>query len=81
MQTPSSPVIVRIVEPPGELTKLTDVLIGALGLTGVLVLAAAVAAFVAACLVFWFRSRYSTPFPTADQAREDDARYRRLTGE
>ena len=37
---PSQPVIARVVETPVESTTMADVLIGAIGLTGVLVLAA-----------------------------------------
>lgn len=39
---PTSPIIVRVVETPAETTTVADVLIGALGLTGALVLSAAV---------------------------------------
>jgi hypothetical protein len=39
---PAAPVIARIVEQPVESTTVADVLIGALGLTGALLLAAAV---------------------------------------
>jgi hypothetical protein len=52
---PSSPIIVRIVEPKAE--SLYDVLFGALGLTGVLVLASIAAAVVFAAVLFWVRSR------------------------
>jgi hypothetical protein len=54
---PSSPIIVKIVEPKGDPTGLADVLIGALGLTGLLVLAAVLAAGVFAAVLFWSRSR------------------------
>jgi len=37
----SSPIIVRVIEQPAESTSVSDILIGALGLTGVLMLAAA----------------------------------------
>ena len=52
-----SPLIVKILEPPGDPTGLADVLIGALGLTGALVLLALVAALAFAGLLFWHRSR------------------------
>jgi hypothetical protein len=52
---PSSPVIVKIVEPKEQ--SLYDVLFGALGLTGVLALASIVAAVVFAAILFWVRSR------------------------
>jgi len=51
----SPPVVVRIVEP--KEAGLADVLIGALGLTGVLVLGAVVAALVFGGVLFWIRSR------------------------
>ena len=54
---PSSPIIVKIIEPNKDPTGLADVLIGALGLTGVMVLCAVVAAAVFAAVLFWSRSR------------------------
>lgn len=57
-QQPSDPVIINIVEPEkSEFSQLSDVLLGSLGLTGVLVLAAILAACVFAGLLFWLRSR------------------------
>ncbi len=50
-----SPIIVKIIEPKKD--SLYDVLFGALGLTGVLVLGAVVAALVLAAVLFWVRSR------------------------
>jgi hypothetical protein len=43
--------------PEGDPTGLADVLIGALGLTGVLVLLAVIAAVVFGSVLFWIRSR------------------------
>ena len=37
---PASPIMVRVAEQPVESTSVTDILIGALGLTGVMLLAA-----------------------------------------
>ena len=54
---PSSPMIVKIIEPKKDPTGLADVLIGALGLTGVMVLLAVLAAAVFAGVLFWRRSR------------------------
>jgi hypothetical protein len=51
------PIIVKIVEPKEK--SLYDVLFGALGLTGVLVLIAVVAAVVFGAVLFWIRSRSS----------------------
>lgn len=39
---PSSPIIVQVVQQPVESTTVADVLLGAMGLTGVMVLAAVV---------------------------------------
>jgi hypothetical protein len=54
---PSQPIIVKIVEPKKDPTGLSDVLIGALGLSGVLFLLAVLAAVVFGALLFWLRSR------------------------
>lgn len=54
-QQPSTPIIVKII-PPKEDT-LADVLVGALGVTGVMVLIAFVAAVLFGAVLFWVRSR------------------------
>jgi hypothetical protein len=53
----SKPIIVKIMPQGGDPTGLADVLIGSLGLTGVLVLLAVIAAVVFAGVLFWVRSR------------------------
>jgi hypothetical protein len=53
---PQDPIIVKIVE-PSELSGLADVLLGAIGLTGVLTLLAIAAGVVVGGLLFWWRSR------------------------
>jgi hypothetical protein len=53
--SPSSPIIVRLIEPRKD--TLYDVMFGALGLTGVLVLLAAVAAIIFGGVLFWIRRR------------------------
>ena len=40
MQSPQQPIVVTVVEEPVESTGISDILIGALGLTGVMLLAA-----------------------------------------
>ncbi len=55
--SPPSPIIVKIVEPQKE--TLYDVLFGALGLTGVLVLFAVVAAVIFGGVLYWIRRRQS----------------------
>ena len=52
-----SPVIVRIIPPKEE--NLYDVLTGALGVTGVMVLIALAAAVIFGAVLFWVRSRQS----------------------
>ena len=57
-QTLPPPVVVKIVEPDnGDPTGLSQVLIGALGLTGVLILGCVVLAVLFAALLLWRRSR------------------------
>jgi hypothetical protein len=58
-QDPVSPLIVKIIEPPKDPTGLADVLVGALGLTGVLGLAAISIGLVVGAIIFWVRSRRS----------------------
>jgi len=54
----SSPIIVKIIEPPnGELSQVAAVLIGSLGLTGFLVLMALAVGAVFGGVLFFFRSR------------------------
>jgi hypothetical protein len=56
---PSNPIIVRIPQDPpkSELSGLADVLLGSLGLTGVIVIAAVLLGAVMAGVMFWVRSR------------------------
>ena len=56
---PSGPIIVRIPQNPprSELSGLADVLLGSLGLTGVIVVAAVLLGAVMAGVMFWVRSR------------------------
>ena len=52
------PVVVKIIRPPEkELGGLADVLLGSLGLTGIMVLGALVAAVIFGSVLFWIRSR------------------------
>jgi hypothetical protein len=58
LQSDQKPIVVKIIEPPNkELSGLSDVLLGSLGLTGVLVLGALVAALIFGSVLFWIRSR------------------------
>jgi ABC-type phosphate transport system permease subunit len=56
---PSKPIIVRIPQDPpkSELSGLADVLLGSLGLTGIIVVAAVLLGVVMAGVMFWVRSR------------------------
>ena len=56
-QQPQQPFIVKIVELPSDPTGLADVLIGALGLTGVIVVMAVLLGVVTGAVLFWIRSR------------------------
>jgi hypothetical protein len=52
------PVIVDITQPPDDpISGLADIFIGALGLTGAMLLAAIVIGVVLGGLIFWLRSR------------------------
>ena len=55
----AAPVIVRIIEPPKDPTGLADVLVGVLGLSSVLGLAAISIGIAIGVLIFWVRSRKS----------------------
>jgi hypothetical protein len=53
----SNPVVVKIVEPPHDPTGISDVIIGAIGLTGFIVLLALVLGVAFAGILFWYRRR------------------------
>jgi hypothetical protein len=57
IQSQPSPIIVKILETPSDPTGLADVLIGAVGLTGAIVLLALVLGLVFGAALFWLRSR------------------------
>jgi hypothetical protein len=56
-QPQQPPIIVKLVEPEGDPTGLAAVLIGALGLTGVIVVMAVLLGLVTGAVLFWIRSR------------------------
>jgi hypothetical protein len=70
-QQPDAPVVIDITPPAkGDPTGLSDVLIGALGLSGVLILCAVLLAAVFAAVLFLWRSRVGldvNPDETRDQ--------------
>jgi hypothetical protein len=53
---PDKPIIVKVIEPKDP-TGLSDVLIGALGLSGALFLIAVIAAVIFGGILFWLRRR------------------------
>jgi hypothetical protein len=55
LEAPQSPIIVKIIEPPKQ--TLYDVLFGALGLAGVLLLLSVIAAAALGGILFWVRRR------------------------
>lgn len=58
IQEPISPIIVNIADPPNsDATGLADLLIGALGLSGVLILCALLLGVIFASALFWWRSK------------------------
>jgi hypothetical protein len=57
-QQPESPIIVKIVEPPGDPLGLAEVLVGALGLSGALGLLALAAGILVAGVMFLLRRRH-----------------------
>jgi hypothetical protein len=65
LQPPQSPppVIVKLIPPkePSQFQQLADVLFGALGITGVLVLGAVLLGLLVAGVMFWVRSRSEPP--------------------
>jgi uncharacterized Tic20 family protein len=54
---PSTPIIVRVVEEPAKETTVVDVLLGSIGLTGLLLLIAALAGLALGALLVWIKKR------------------------
>ena len=59
---PSSPIIVKIIQPEAksDLEGLSEVLLGSLGLTGLITVAALLLGVALAGVMFWVRSRSSS---------------------
>ena len=68
-QQPTDGVVVKIIQPPSDVEGLADVLLGALGLTGSLVLSAVLLALVFAGGLYLFRLKFADPFPSASEQR------------
>jgi len=66
-QAPANGLIVKIIQPPSDVEGVADVLVGALGLTGVLVLGAVVLALLFAGGLYLYRLKFGDPFPSASQ--------------
>jgi hypothetical protein len=73
MLQPASPIIVRVIEEPVQQTTISDVLIGSLGLTGAMLLAAAVLGAVLGVILIGIkllRARYNLePIPDSEALR------------
>ena len=73
MLQPASPIIVRVLEAPVEQTTIADVLIGSLGLTGAMLLAAAVLGAILGGILIGIkllRARYNLePVPDSEALR------------
>jgi hypothetical protein len=69
LQQPADGFVVKIIQPPSDVEGLADVLLGALGLTGVLVLSAVVLALVFAGVLYLVRFKFGDPFPSASAQR------------
>jgi hypothetical protein len=57
LQPSNEPIIVKIIDPPPDIAGLADVLLGALGITGVIAIGALVIGLGFAGVLFWLRSR------------------------
>ncbi len=57
---PSGPIIVRVFEEPAKETTVVDVLLGSIGLTGVLLIVAALAGLALGGLMVWLKKRRGT---------------------
>jgi hypothetical protein len=57
LQPSNEPIIVRLIDPPSDISGLADVLIASITITGVIVVGAVVFGLVLAGALFWFRSR------------------------
>ena len=80
----AQPIVVRVVEPPVETTTVADILVGALGLTGVLLLAALVLGGILGAILIGvkrFRERYNLePVPDSEALRVTPEVVGRTTG-
>ncbi len=68
---PQPPIIIDIAEPKGDPTGLADVLIGALSLSGALVLLAVLVAALFAGALFWWRARTGLDVVDPSETRDE----------
>ncbi len=54
---PTGPIIVRVVQEPARETTVVDVLLGSMGLTGVVLLVAAIAGIALGAFLVWMKKR------------------------
>ncbi len=54
---PTGPIIVRVVEEPARETTVVDVLLGSIGLTGLVLLIAAIAGLALGGILVWLKKR------------------------
>lgn len=64
------PIIVRVVEQPAKETTVVDVLIGAIGITGVMVLVALLAGLALGGLLVWIQKKRGRALETTAQTLE-----------
>ncbi len=57
MISQSEPIIVKLTDPPSELSGLADVLLGSLAITGILLVAAVAFGLALGAVMYWIRSR------------------------
>ena len=78
------PIVVRVVEPPVETTTVADILVGALGLTGVMLLAALLLGAILGGILIGakrLRERYNLePIPDSEALRVTPTVVGRTTG-
>ena len=72
-QPPPDGFVVKIIQPPSDVEGLADVLLGALGLTGLLVLSGIVLALVFAGTLYLIRFKFGNPFPSASEQRPGES--------
>ena len=73
-QPANDPIIVKIIPPPSDVSTLGDVLLGALGITGIIVLGALVFGVVLAGVMFVVKHRSSSVPPNLSDRSDASSR-------